>query len=192
MEADNNTADNKAIAEANLTNTIRTGYRVGMLNVQAAQAKKRAIEQGYDISVTREQALGAATANAAAAGTIGSSVAAVASDIESKVGQATNRVADNLDMTELNEGTQLNDILNAGHDVLRSPEKLNIIQPNSPAGFSWSGAFLNAAIDMGEQYLGSKMNLGLGQQGGAAGGASSGAGPWAGADAAGADIGAMA
>lgn len=166
IAAENNKADNEAIAQANLTNTIRTGYRVGMLNVQRAQAKKAAIEQGYDLSVTRQQALGAQNANAAAAGSIGSSVAAAASDIERKAGMALNKVGDNLDTTEMNEDTTLQDIINNGTDSLRSAEKLNLVNPNMPSGFSWGSAIAGAAIDMGEQYLSSKMKLGLGKPAG--------------------------
>lgn len=163
---DKNSADNQAIAEANLTNTIRTGYRVGMLNLQRAQAKKKAVQDGYDISVTKQQALGAATANAAAAGSIGSSVAAVASDIEQKVGQAVNQTADNYEQTESNFDTGLQDVLWNGQDALKSPEKAYMTKLNAPQGFSYLGAAFDAGMEMGSEYLSSKMSLGLGQKGG--------------------------
>lgn len=163
---DRNTADNKAIAEANLTNTIRTGFRVGILNVQRAQAKKKAIQDGFDVSVTRQQALGAANANAAAAGTIGSSVDAVANDIEQRVGQATNNIATNFEQTEVNFDTQLQDMLWSAQDALRSPEKIDMITPTMPSGFSWGEAIAGAAIDVGADYASAAMKLGLGKPAG--------------------------
>lgn len=171
---DKNSADNKAIAEANLTNTIRTGYRVGILNLQRAQAKKKAVQDGYDISVTRQQALGAASANAAAAGTIGSSVEAVAADIEQKIGQATNNLAGNYDVTAANFDTGLQDLLWNGEDALRSPEKAYMTKLNAPQGFSYLGAAFDAGMSMAEDYFSNKMSMGMGQtSGGKSGGGGS-------------------
>jgi hypothetical protein len=158
---DKNSADNQAIAEANLTNTIRTGYRVVILNLQRAQAKKKAIQDGYDVSVQRQQALGAATANAAAAGTIGPSVDAVANDIEQKISAAQTSLAENLDQTNENLDTALHDIVTNGEDTLRSPEKAYMTKLNAPKGFSYLGAAFDAGMEMGEEYLSSKMSLGL-------------------------------
>lgn len=161
-----NEADNKAIAEANLTNAIRTGYRVGILNMQRAQAKKKAVQDGYDLSATRQQAMGSVTANAAAAGTIGSSVQAVASDIENKVGLAVNNTADNLDTTMDNFDTGLNDVVWGGLDAQRSAVHLDQVAPNMPGGFSWGSAIFGAAADVGTSYLSSNMKLGLGKPAG--------------------------
>lgn len=163
---DKNSADNQAIGEANLKNTIRTGYRAGLLNLQRAQAKKKAIQDGYDISVTRQQALGAASANAAAAGSIGSSVDAVASDIEQKVGKAVNQTADNFEQTNANFDTAQQDILWNGQDAMRSPEKAYMTKLNAPQGFSYLGAAFDAGMEMGSEYLSQKMSLGLGKSGG--------------------------
>lgn len=163
---DQNSADNKAIAEANLTNTIRTGYKAGLLNVQRAQAKKKAIEDGYDLSVQREQALGAANANAAAAGTIGSSVAAVTSDIEQKVGEAKNQIADNYDQAQENFDTSEQDLVWQGQDGLRAPRKLSMTTLDAPSGFSLGEAVLGAALDVGSSYMSQKMSLALGKPSG--------------------------
>jgi hypothetical protein len=163
---DKNSADNQALGEANLTNTIRTGFRVGTLNLQRAQAKKKAIQDGYDVSVTRQQALGAATANAAAAGTVGPSVQAVASDIEQKVSMAKGNLAANLDQTNMNLDTELHDIVANGEDVLRSPEKVYMTKLNKPQGFSYAAAAFDAGMEMGTEYMSSKMSLGLGSKSG--------------------------
>lgn len=164
MRWDQNTADNKAIADANLTNQIRTGFKVGLLNVQRAQAKKQAMEQGFDIGKMRQQVLGAVTANAAAAGTIGSSVDAVVGDIEQKVGDARIKAGENFEIQSENFDTQLSDIVTQGHDVLRSAENLSMIKSQAPdlSGTGWGSALLNSAIDVGGDYMSQAMKLGMG------------------------------
>ena len=59
---DANTAENRALADVNLQNTIRTGYKVGLLNVQRAQAKKAAMQAGVNLSRNALKAMGAAQA----------------------------------------------------------------------------------------------------------------------------------
>lgn len=158
-----NQADNKAIAEANLTNQIRTGYRVGLLNVQMGQAKKRIMQEGLDLSKMREQALGAATANAAAAGTIGPSVDAVINDIEQRTQQASAAMSADAEQTADNFGTQLTEMLWAGEDALRSPETHYAIRNAMPQGFKASEAIVGALIDTAGSYMSAKMTLGLGK-----------------------------
>lgn len=158
-----NQADNKAIAEANLTNQIRTGYRVGLMNVQMGQAKKRIMQEGLDLSKMREQALGAATANAAAAGTIGPSVDAVIGDIEQRTQQASAALSADAEQTADNFGTQLTEMLWAGEDALRSPETHYAIRNAMPQGFKASEAIFGALIDTAGSYMSAKMTLGLGK-----------------------------
>lgn len=160
---DRNSADNKAIGEANLTNQIRTGYKVGLLNVQRAQAKKRAMQDGFDLSKTAEQALGSANANAAAAGQIGASVDAVTNDIQSKVDDAAAQMGANYEQTSDNFDTQLTDLLNQGHDVLRAASKITVQKTPIAQTTGIGEALLGAAIDVGGNYLSQKMKLGLGK-----------------------------
>lgn len=162
-----NGADNKAINEANLTNTIRTGYKVGLLNIQRAQAKKRAMQDGIDVSRLRQQVLSAATANSAAAGTIGSSVDAVIADIEQGVQEQQTQMAVEYEQQVDNFDVQLTDLLNAGQDALRSTAKINVLRGGDVKEQSaWSSIF-GAAVTQGGNYLASRMSLGQGTQSGA-------------------------
>lgn len=160
----NQNADtNKAINEANLTNQIRTGYKVGLLNVQAAHAKKKAMQDGFDISRTRQQVLGAATANAAAAGTVGASVDAVVQDINSKVSEAQAHADVNYEQTADNFSTQLTDLIAQGQDVLRHAAKVTVQRTPEAVTYGFGEALAGAAIDAAGQYFGAQMNLGLGK-----------------------------
>lgn len=157
-----NISDNKAIAESNLMNTIRTGYKVGLMNVQRAQAKMQAAQAGVNISGGVAQLTGAATANAAAAGQVGSSVDAVLNDLRMKASDAQAQVDENYVQQESNFDTQLHDILTQGTDAIRSAAKSTVQQATAPsyvgAGESIAGSLISAA----GQYASSSMGLGLG------------------------------
>lgn len=156
-------AQNKAIAEANITNTIRTGYRVSILNVQRGQARKQAVEAGYDLSARGIDAVSTNAANAAASGTIGSSVDAVAGNIRKKVEDAQLDLDENFDVMEMNFDQQLHDTVQQGIDSLQSP-----INPDTsgPAYGSQTRAALMAGLASGAslatQYGVAKMKLDLG------------------------------
>jgi hypothetical protein len=159
-----NTAQNKAIGEANLQTTIRTGYKVGLANLQRAQAKKLAIANGTDLTKNKLKVLGAATANAAASGNVGASVDAVLQDIEQQSFEAvSNRDAD-YEVQSANFDTQLHDILMSGQDALKSSAKANVQQGTAYTQISDTEVLVNSAIEIGSQYLGAKMQLGLGQK----------------------------
>lgn len=153
---------NAQIAETNLQNTIRTGYRVGILNVQRGAAKAEAIQMGFDVGVKAQQVLGANSANAAASGNVGSSVDAVASDIQRKVDEAQLEVQDNYDDSNFNFDQQLNDIIQRGQDSLQTPYKV----PKGPNYANALGAALgaaaNSAVQYGMKYASDNMSLGLG------------------------------
>lgn len=162
LQWDQNAADNKAIGEANLTNIIRTGYKVGLLNVQRAQAKKRAMQDGITLSRNRLSTIGAATANSAAAGTVGSSVDAVINDIESKVGEAAAQMdADDSQQSD-NFDTQLYDILMSGQDHNRAAATTNVNKTPEFKEVGLGSVLINSAAQVGGAYFGAKMSLGLG------------------------------
>lgn len=160
---DRNAADNKAIGEANLTNQIRTGYKAGLLNVQRAQAKKRSMQEGSDLGRAAQQALGAATANAAAAGSIGSSVDAVVGDIYQKVDEAAAQLGANYEQQSDNFDTQLTDLLTQGHDVIRAASKATVRKTPKAQTTGIGEAFTGAVIDVAGEYLSAAMKLGLGK-----------------------------
>lgn len=147
-------AQNQAAAESNLQNTIRTGYRVGLLNLQAGQAKQNAVQAGLDISKQATQILGANTANAAAAGTIGASVDAVAGDIQKRADEAKLNVDTEYEVYKQNFNTQLQDLVMSGQDAMRAP--LGVPK------FSIGTALVGAGANMAMQYASQKMSLGLG------------------------------
>lgn len=160
-------ATNEQIREANLQNTIRTGYRVGILNAQRGAAKAELVKQGYGISAKYQQLMGANDANAAAAGTVGSSVDAVSDDIQRKTEEANLAVQDQFGISNFNFDLQLNDIIQAGQDALQTPHKI----PNQPTYANATSAALSSAaqslISYGTNYAMSNMSLGLGKAPGA-------------------------
>ena len=159
-------SSNKQIAETNLQNTIRTGYRVGILNVQRGAAKAEAVKMGYDVSAKSQQVLGSNAANAAASGGVGNSIDAVATDINKKVDEAQLDVQDHYDDTNFNFDLQLNDMIQRGQDALQTPYKI----PKGPKyGNALTGALMglaDSAVQYGSQYAQSNMSLGLGDKGG--------------------------
>lgn len=156
-----NISTNKAIAEANLQNTIRTGFKVGMLNVQRAQAKKRALQQGFDLSKSVAQATGAATANAAAAGVIGSSVDAVVGDIEQKASDARAQMGEDYAAQSDNFDLQLHDLIVSGQDVLKSAESATVQRTAEAQTTSAFEVVAGVAASAIGSYASKKISLGM-------------------------------
>lgn len=156
---------NKAIAEANLQNTIRTGYRAGILNVQRGQAQQQAVRAGYDVSAKSVEALGQSQANAAASGTTGASVDAVMDDIRRKTDAAQGQVDAAWEDTQLNFDNQLNDLIQQGIDSLQSAQRPDMQGPTMQSpGKAGLLAGLGTAVSFGTQYAVSNMQLGLGNR----------------------------
>ena len=155
-------AQNLAIQEANLANTIRTGYRVGIQQLQKGRMQKNAIEQGYDVSVQGQIALGDNLANAAASGTVGASVDAAADQIRKKADDAIIDV-DQAYMEELlNSNLAIEQIVLQGKDALQSPVSVNNTMPktvnaNTQAIMAGVGTFAS-------MYASSQLSLGQPQQ----------------------------
>lgn len=162
LQWEQNSADNKAVDDANLTNTIRTGYKVGLLNVQQANAKKAALAQGFNLGKSGREALSSNAANAAANGSIGNSVSAVVSDIQSKIGDAGIQQVQDFAVQTVNFETMLHDLLTQGQDSLQSGRNANVQHANAPQLVGMGDVLTNTALKAGSQYAGSMMNLGLG------------------------------
>lgn len=160
-----NQAKNQAIQEANLQNTIRTGYRVGILNVQRGQAKVAAVQQGRDIGIKARQALGQSQANAGASGSIGASIDAVVEDIERKQDEAQGNVDQNWENTQQNFDEQLNGIVQSGVDALQSARSIDYSGPQTQDLFTAAvvGAAQSGAAFY-QDYAISNMKLGLGSK----------------------------
>lgn len=153
-------ATNEAISAANIANTIRTGYRVGILNVQKAQATKASVQSGYDLSAQGIQAMGMNEANAAASGTIGASVDAVSNNIRKKAAEAQIDIDVNYETTMMNFDNQLNDLVQQGIDSLKSPIAADTSGPVTQNQFTAAlVAGVQSGIGYATQYGVSKMKL---------------------------------
>lgn len=158
-----NIAQNKAIGEANLQNTIRSGYRMGLLNIQQAQARKDASTSQFTIGRRKQSLLGAASASAAASGTFGSSVDAISSDIGQKADEALNNQGEAYATQVQNFDTQLHDLLMSGQDALQAPSRTNVQAGQKFEGTSIAESLVSSGLQLGGQYLSAKMKLGLGE-----------------------------
>jgi hypothetical protein len=161
---DKNTADNKTLADTNLSNAIRTGFKVGLLNVQKAQAKKAALQAGVNLSRNGQQALASATANAAAAGSVGSSVDAVISDIHVRLDESAAQMDADYDVQSANFDTQLYDILMSGQDAQNTGNKISVASTPDASTTGLGQVLLGAAVQVGGSYFSSQMSLGLGKK----------------------------
>ena len=153
---------NKQIGENNLQNTIRTGYRVGILNVQRGAAKAEAVKLGYDVTAKAQQLLGSNFANASASGGVGGSIDAVEGDIRKKVDEAQLDVQDQYDDTNFNFDMQLNDMIQRGQDALQTPYAIPKGPKYANALGTALGSLASSAVSYGAQYASDNMTLGLG------------------------------
>lgn len=151
-------AQNDAIMEANTANTIRTAYRVGIQQLQANRQKRQLAEQGYDIGVQGMQALGATTANAAASGTVGSSVDAAANNIRKKQDDALLHLDNTFAETMQNAALAIEQTTMQGIDSLRHAVKPNMEVPKQEDAFS--AGLAGAAGSALSMYASGAMNLG--------------------------------
>lgn len=126
-------ANNESTLESNLKNTIRTGYQAGLLNVQRAQVNREALQKGFDISQTATNALGAATANQAAAGAIGASARAVLMDVRQRAGEAQAETLESWKVDQFNLNTQLAEIIYQGTSNLKKPQGATQLQADMPS-----------------------------------------------------------
>lgn len=162
------TLQNDATVKANVANTVRTGYRVGLLNMQRGLQKKQNAQQGFGITKAGGEALGQVTATAAAAGTIGPSVDAVANDIRMKVGDAQAQRENQNEIDNTNFNTNLEAITTEGEASLKSATLLDVTADNLITDIPstadvWGNALLSGASSLARSYIGDKMKLGLGE-----------------------------
>lgn len=150
-----NIAENRAIAEANRTNTQRVGYQTGLLQVQKAQQIKTLNQRRADLGEFELSALSQAVNNAAASGTIGASVDAVQMDVQKQVEQERLALEEENEVNAYNFNEQLTSLLQSGMDAIQRPSKLR-----AP---SRASILLGAAASTFGTYAQAKMNLGLGQ-----------------------------
>lgn len=150
--------ENARRADANLKNTVRAGYRTGLLNLQEGLYAKNATQQGYDTTAAKSNALGQVEANAAATGTVGASVDAVSQDIDARIGQMFAQREDELDLQAHNFDLQRTEIQ---YDLDRA--LMGEITADVPSGREiWTNAALAGAGTYLSSRASSSMRLGAG------------------------------
>ncbi len=152
-------AKNQAIVQANLANTLRTGYRVGLLQMQHGLMRQQAAQQGFDLTNSAQQALGQVAASNAATGAVGASADAVLTDVRMKLGETQARMDEDWQVQLQNYNTQLAEIVFQGNSAVQQAIEVDI--PSSDEIFN--NALMSAAVSFGSSYATSKMSLGLGQ-----------------------------
>ncbi len=151
----------KALREANRINTDRTGFQVGLLQVQKGQRLKRLQQQRAQLGQDRLSASGAAANNAAAAGQVGASVAAVQLDIELQFERAKTQIEEQNEADAYNYNVELAQLIQAGQDALNTG-----VAPQGKSDLAIVGTAAAAAFS---SYASGSMNLGLGTSGASAG-----------------------
>ena len=168
---------NEQIAKADIQNLVNTHYMAGLAQIQFGQQKKLAASKTGQLGSSKLLALGSAVNASAAAGTIGSSTRAVASDIENKIGNAMMSVQEELGVQNMNMETQIRNlyagyIQNQKNIDVSSPDFMDTI-PQAPgtSPFIYSPTieapgYSNYFISGASQYVGSyamkRMELGTG------------------------------
>lgn len=156
-------ADSKAVMEANTKNQQAQAFRVGMLNVQKAQEVRALEQRKFDASAGEQSALGTAAVNAAASGTVGASVDAVQSDIAMAFDKVRAQISDENEMNALNYNTALYDLVTNGQNGIINVGNFRDGQKIGKGQSQW-GMLAGAATAVAGQYVGAKMDLGLGSK----------------------------
>lgn len=163
---ENQSRQNEAIAKADIQSLINTNYTAGLLNLQRAMQKQQTADDINRIGKTRLQALASAEVSAAASGTIGASVDAVAADIEMKMGEAEINARVQNDMNTMTLDTQLQNLYT---DYRYSQVQIDESVPDIPGippqygavPVSSGSAMMGAAINYSGNYFASQVGLGL-------------------------------
>lgn len=153
---------NMSLEKQYLHSIVRNSYKTGLLNVQLGLQKKTAAQEGYTQTVQARAAMGEASAQAAATGSVGASVDAVQNDIDMKLGEAQAVSADNYEQLLDNYNAELQmGKINATSEVLSSdPAKVSYEGPS--IGQMFGGALLQGAASFVGGMARNRMQLGLG------------------------------
>lgn len=158
---------NDAIAKADLQSLINANFTAGLLNLQRSMQKRQTAADIARLGETKLQALASAEVAAAASGTIGASVNAVAADIKMKVGDAIIEQRDQNDMNTLNHQTNLyqlyQNFLDTQQEIDTSTPDIPGMPPKYGAVTASAGQYgLAAGINYMGDYLMRRMSLGSG------------------------------
>lgn len=173
---------NKAVLKADIQTLVNTNFTAGLLGIQLAQQKRTATQNQSLLRQGESVAVASASANSAAAGTIGPSVDAVTSDIRRKADQGLNQIQDQAEADRFNYETGIRNLYTGytqGQQMIDDtlPDEFEPIrfidQPNRVNAGQY---VLGAALQVGAQYALDTWRLGLGSRGSPAQAASQGNG----------------
>lgn len=160
-------ADNEAVVRSNMQSIVRTNYKAGMLNMQLGLRKKQLLQEGHSVTAQTQQVLGAANVNAAAAGSVGSSVDAVVNDITMKAGEAQAQLRENYNQELTNFNNELESIALNNDGAIQSARKYESFgAPEGPSSAQmWGTALMAGAGTFMSLYGQKSQNLNLGTTG---------------------------
>lgn len=160
---------NEQTATADLNTLLNTNFMAGLINVQRGISRVENVKGKVDVGRQRALALGQSEASAAASGTIGASVDAVKSDVEEKTGRALGQIDKTWEVQEMNYSTQIRNLY-TGYEQNQAiiddtvPDLPKVpYPPKYQKGPSFGQALGGALIQTAGDYLGARMDLGLGK-----------------------------
>lgn len=167
------TRQNEAIAKADIQSLINTNMNAALLGINLSAQKRAAASNRVAVKRNKAAAIGEAMTDAAAAGTIGASVNAVASDIARQSANANAAIADQADAEQYNFEVSIEQLYRGYEQGVPTydnslPSSLPpiIMGRTAPRGPSIGQSLLGSAIGVGSSYLTSYIQLGLGRSAG--------------------------
>lgn len=153
-------AEGEAIVKERMNATIRNAYNTGLSQLQLGLEKRKLSQQGADISAATLAAQGDASTAAAASGSIGASVDAVASDIAQKSQQALDMTQEQFEMSLTNYNNDLDMMALNIEQSAPNVRKNEYIGPNN--GQILMQSVMAGASHFASGYMGRQAKLGLG------------------------------
>lgn len=162
---------NEAIAKADIQTLINTNMQAALLGINLSAQKRAAAQNRVAVKRNSAAAVGEAMTDAAAAGTIGSSVQAVTNDIRRQSADANAAIADQRDADSFNYQVSVEQLYRGyqqGEPAYDSsiPQSLPplIMGRIAPKPQGFGSALLGSAFNVGAEYLTARMSLGMGKQ----------------------------
>lgn len=161
---------NDAIAKADIQSLINTNMQAALLGINLSAQKRAQAANRVAVKRNKAASVGAAMTDAAAAGTIGASVQAVTNDIARQSANANAALADQGDADNFNYQVSVEQLYRGyeqGVPMLDQsmPQSLPplVMGRIAPKSQGIGSALMGSALNVGANYLTSRMNLGLGR-----------------------------
>lgn len=160
---------NEALKKSDIQSLINTHMQASLLGVSLSAQKRVAAQNRIAVSRNRAASVGATMAEAAATGTIGASVDAVANDIRRQSAVASAAIEDQADVDSFNYQVSVEQLYRGYQqgvptydDTLPSPLPPLVMGRVTARPPSFGQALLGSAANVGMNYLSSRMQLGMG------------------------------